>query len=271
MKRPIGLAALTVLELDPPDMVVCAARAGYSHIGLRLIPATPTEVSYATIGDTPIVRETLRRLADTGIAVLDIEILRLRPETHVADFEAVLETGARLGAHHVLVAGNDPDETRLTENFAALCDLAEPYGLRPSIEPMPWTDARNLQQAARIVGNARRPNAGVLIEPLHFDRAGNTADDIAHVPADYFRYVQMCDAPAERPTDTAGLLFQARAERLLPGDGKLDLAGILRALPPDLPISVEIPMTRLAQTVNAEERARRALDATRRLLRQVYP
>ena len=102
MSRPIALAALTVLELSPPDMVSCAAEAGYSHIGLRLIPATPTEVSYATIGDTPIIRATLARLADTGIRCFDVEILRLKPETRVADFLPVLETAARLGARAAL-------------------------------------------------------------------------------------------------------------------------------------------------------------------------
>ena len=41
--RIFSLAALTVLELSPPDMVEAAARAGYSHVGLRLVPATEQE------------------------------------------------------------------------------------------------------------------------------------------------------------------------------------------------------------------------------------
>ncbi|HEY5308601.1 MAG TPA: sugar phosphate isomerase/epimerase, partial [Casimicrobiaceae bacterium] len=40
MSRILSLAALTVLELSPPDMVSCAAAAGYTHVGLRLLPAT---------------------------------------------------------------------------------------------------------------------------------------------------------------------------------------------------------------------------------------
>ena len=34
MARPIELAALAALELAPPDLVSCAARAGYDHAGL---------------------------------------------------------------------------------------------------------------------------------------------------------------------------------------------------------------------------------------------
>ena len=254
--RPLSLAALTVLELAPPDMVRCAAAAGYSHVGLRVIPATPTEVSYATIGDTPVIRDVLRRLSDTGVHVSDIEILRLTPDVDVRAFAAVLETAARLGAPNALVAGNDPDFSRLTANFAALCDLGAPLGIAMNIEPMPWTDVKNLQQGARLVADADKANAGVLIDALHFDRSGNVPADIAAVPQTRLRYMQLCDAPGERPQDVETLLYHARAARLMPGDGELDLAGILRALPRDLPVSLEIPMQELARTVPAVERAK---------------
>jgi sugar phosphate isomerase/epimerase len=76
----------------------------------------------------------------------------------------------------------------------------------------------------------------------------------------------MSDAPAERPRDTQTLLYQARSERLMPGDGGLDLAGILRAMPPDVPIAVEVPMRTLARSVGAVERARRIRLKTEALL-----
>jgi len=266
VERILSLSALTVLELPPPRMVTCARDAGYSHVGLRLIPATATEPSYDTVGDTPIIRETLACLVDTGIEVLDIEILRLQPGTNVADFRPVFETAARLGARNALVAGNDPDETRLSDNLAALCDLAAPFAISPCLEPMPWTDARNFAQGARIVASAARPNIGLLIDAIHFDRGGSVAAEIAGVPTAWLRYIQVCDAPAERPATLEGLLHQARSERLFPGDGGLDLKGILRAAPAHTPISVEIPMDALAKTTPAVERARRAAEATRRLL-----
>ena len=270
MTRIFSLSALTVLELPPPEMVTCARDAGYSHVGLRLIPATPNEPSYETIGDTPVIRDTLARLADTGIDDLDVEILRLKPETRVRDFLPVLETAARLGARNALIAGNDPDQARLVENFAALCDIAAPLGIAPCLEPMPWTDARNFAQGAHIVGSTKRDNAGLLIDPIHFDRGRSVASEISSVPPSWLRYVQMCDAPAERPTTLEGLLHQARAERLLPGEGGLDLRGILRAVPGDTPISIEIPQEALAKTVPAVERARRALQATHRLLQSLH-
>ena len=266
MAHAIALAALTVLELAPPDMVSCASAAGFDYVGLRLLPATAEEVQHAIVGDTPLARETGRRIADTGIRVLDVEIFRLKPDTVVADYRAALETGARFGASEALVAGNDPDESRLIDRFAAFCDLAREFGIGANLEPMPWTDARNFAQGARIVAAAGRDNGGILIDPIHFDRGGSRADEIPAVPRARFRYMQLCDAPAARPTDTETLLHQARAERLMPGDGGLDLRGILRAVPPDIPISLEIPMHTLTRTMPAVERTARMLAKTRRLL-----
>src|ERR1022692_5317718 len=98
MTRAIGLAALTVLELTPPEMVSCAADAGFDCVGLRLIPATLQEVQHPMVGDTPLVRETEHRLNETGMRVLDVEIFRLRSDTIVADYEEALATTARFGA-----------------------------------------------------------------------------------------------------------------------------------------------------------------------------
>jgi sugar phosphate isomerase/epimerase len=267
--HPIGLAALTVLELAPPDMVSCAAEVGFDSIGLRLLPPTAEEIQHPMIGDTALVRETARRLADTGMRVLDIELFRLKPDTVIANYRAALETGARFGAREALVAGNDPDEARLTERFAAFCDLAGEYGIAANLEPMPWTDAKTFAQGARIVEAAGRQRAGVVIDPIHFDRGGSHVDEIATAPPGRLRYMQLCDAPALRPRDIETLLHQARAERMMPGDGGLDLAGIVRNVPPDIPISLEIPMRTLTQSVPALARTRQMLAKTRALLQRI--
>jgi sugar phosphate isomerase/epimerase len=266
MNRPVGLAALTVLELAPPDQVTCAADAGYGHVGLRLLPATAEELQHPMVGDTPMVRETAQRLEHTGVRVIDVEIFRLKPATRVEDYRAALETGARLGATEALIAGNDPDASRLVDNFAKFCDMALEYGMAANLEPMPWTDVRNFAEAVRIVGLAGRDNAGVLIDPIHFDRGESRVEEIESVPPGWLRYVQLCDAPARRPQDVSTLLQQARAERLMPGDGGLDLRGILHAVPSHIPISIEIPMQELARTVPAVERARQMLAKTHALL-----
>jgi sugar phosphate isomerase/epimerase len=258
--RAIGLAALTVLELSPAEQVSAAAQAGYTHVGLRLIP----------VGNQVLPpldeRETERRLADTGVRVLDVEVFRLAPQTKVADFEPVIAAAARLRATELLVHGADPDEARLAESFARLCDLAARHGLAANLEPMPWVDVSKVAKAKRVIGAAGRKNAAVLIDAIHFFREENTLEELAAVPRKNLRYLQLCDARAERPSDMQEIIRQARSDRLFPGEGELDLRGLMRVLPADLPISVEVPY---AKPMSALDRAKHALSATRKLLREL--
>lgn len=259
MKRAIGLAALTVLELTPPEQVAVAARAGYSHVGLRLIPVAGQTLPPFNAG------ELARRLSDTGIKVLDLEVFRLACDTCVADFEPVIASGARLGASELLVHGADGDEARLTESFGRLCDLAAGYGLNANLEPMPWVEISTIAQAKRLLAAAGRNNAALLVDPIHFFRADNRIDELKGVRANY---VQLCDAPARRPADMQEILRQARADRLFPGEGEFDLRGLLAAVPAGLPVSLEVPC---ARPMSPLERARRALEATKALLSRLDP
>jgi sugar phosphate isomerase/epimerase len=263
-ERNISLAALTVIELSPPEMVEVAARCGYTHVGLRPIAATPSEMHFPLLTDAVLRRETKARLDDLGIGVLDIEILRLKPETIVADFEAVLAFGAEFGARFALVAGNDPDLARTSDTLGALCELALPYKIAPHLEFMPWTRVHNVQTAVSVADASGSNNASLLVDAFHLNRSGGCVDDIpAHDPR--FAYVQLCDIAGPIPADMDEILHEARAERLFPGEGDCDLVGLLRRLPAGIPISLEVPTTRPEHS--AAERAQCAIDATRRLLK----
>ena len=255
MKRTIGLAALTVLELSPADQVSAAAAAGYDAVGLRLVPVAGQPVVHAI--DVP---EIEKRLAATGLRVLDVEVFRLSAQTKVADFEPAMADAGRLGASQLLAHGADADASRLADNFGRLCDLAGAYGLAVNLEPMPWVDVSSVAKAKRLIAAAGRSNAAVLVDPIHFFRADNRFEDLAGLS---FNYLQFCDARAERPADDRELMHQAREDRMLPGEGGLDLAGLLRALPANLPISIELP---LARKLDPEARARLVLEATLKFL-----
>jgi sugar phosphate isomerase/epimerase len=254
MTRKIGLAALTALELSPAQLVSVAAEAGYECVGLRLIPVT---------GQVPAaldLSELKKRVADTGVRVLDVEIFRLEPATDVAAFEPVMAAAQQLGATELLVHGADPEEARLVESFARLCELAASHGLNANIEPMPWVHISTVAKAMRILDGAGKKNGALLVDAIHFFRAGDSFSDLKGMR---LRYAQFCDAPAERPADMKEIIRQAREDRLMPGEGGLDLKGLLAALPPDLPLSVEIPYKR---PMGALERARLALQSTRKFL-----
>ena len=257
MKQPLALAALTVLELPSPEQVAVAAQAGYSHVGLRLIPvAGQTLPAFEQ-------RELERRLDDTGIRVLDVEVFRLDQHTDVAQFEPTLALAARLKATEILVHGADAAERRLVDRLSQLCELAARYRINANIEPMPWVEVSTVAKARRVLEKAAMKNAALLVDPIHFFRADNTFAELHGAP---MRYLQFCDAHPGRPADVQELIRQARGDRLFPGEGALDLEGLLRALPAELPVSVEVPY---AKPMSPLERAKRALAATRLLLARI--
>lgn len=275
--RELALAILAVLDAPPPDVVDIAAAAGFDAITLRLGGSNrerPDEPeAHPLIGDTPARRATLRRLQETGLGVLDVEVLRLRPDTDAASVRPMLESAQALGARHLLVVGLDDDEARTVDTFAALCAEAEPYGVRPALEFMRMSSVPTVQDADRIVAAAGHPAGAVLVDPLHLARSGGSPADVAPLAAahpDRYPYAQLCDAPLQAPGDgtTRDLYVEAVRHRLNPGDGELPLRELLDALPGGIPISVEAPVAAIADRTPAE-RARTSLHAARRLLESV--
>lgn len=266
MSRPLALAPITTPELAPPETVEVAARAGYAQVGLRLLPSSPGAFAWPLATDAALRRETLARLRDTGVGVLDIDIIRQAPTCDPAAYDRFFETGATLGARAVLLAADDPDRSRLVGNFAMLCTRAARFGLTIDLEFMPWTAVPDLAAALEVLEASDQSNAGVVIDTLHVARSNTSLAALRAVSRRWLHYMQICDAPAEAPTTTEALIHAARNERLFPGEGGLDLAGMVQALPADLPISIEVPRETLARTVPPEGRARLALEATRRLL-----
>jgi sugar phosphate isomerase/epimerase len=258
-----SLAALTVLDLAPPELIELAARCGYKKVGLRLLPATPGGIAYRLMEDAPLMRETLRRLQSTGVTVADLEVVAFRPETDVASFTPFFEAGARLGAKHILVAAYDPDLPRFSDRYRQFCEVAGMHGLTSDLEFMPWTSVPDLKTAMRIVAEIDHPAAGILVDALHFERSQSALADLRTIPVERLHYWQLCDGPAERPSTTEQLIHAAREERMFPGEGGIDLVGLTRAMRDSLTISIEVPTVQLAKTVDAETRARRALAAGR--------
>ena len=262
MSRTFSLAHLTLLHCPPPRLVDIAARAGYDFVSLRMTTVTATEQLYPLINDRRLMRETKHRLADTGLAVLDVELVRLDPATEPESFLPFLEAGAEIGARAVIVQLPDPERQRAIERYARLCDLAKPYHLHVALEFVSWTETPDLRSAVDIVRKADRENGGILVDMLHFDRSGSNPADLDDLPRKWFQFVHLCDAPRQIPVVAEGFTKAARTARLFPGEGDLDIGAVLRRIP-EVPCSLEIPNAGLLQQLGEEEFARRALAAAR--------
>jgi sugar phosphate isomerase/epimerase len=265
MSRLLSLAHLTVLDADPLALIEAAAAGGFGAIGLRIVPPFVTETIVPVVGDADLQRRIKRRLRDTGIALLDIEAIWLKPESRIEEIRSALETGAELGAKYVLTIAFDDDTARLSDNFGKLCAAAHGCGLRTMLEFIPYSVLGTLAKAHDFIVAAAPADAGLLIDALHLSRSGGQPADIAAYDPALFSYIHLCDAPKARPAAERNR-DEARYNRLYPGEGELWLAAFLDAFPPDTPVAVEAPQAAFAH-LPAAERARLAGAATRRLLR----
>jgi 4-hydroxyphenylpyruvate dioxygenase len=111
-----------------------------------------------------------------------------------------------------------------------------------------------------VVRMADRPNGGLLVDNWHLYHSGGTPEDLRAVPADRIFGVQLADGPADPgERDPTTHSFQ----RLLPGEGELDVVSFVRALEEmgvavgyepepinqrwdELPASVGMPLVRQA-------------------------
>ncbi|MEJ2859596.1 sugar phosphate isomerase/epimerase family protein [Actinomycetospora flava] len=236
-EHPLSLSAGCVLDLDPAEVVACAAASGYDMAGVRL--ADPR-------AQAP---EVARALARHDVGLLDVEVVRLGPDPLSDADRALAEAAAELGARFLLTVSDDPDEDVTTARVAELASLLQGSGTRVALEPMRFTGVRTRDAAERI---ARATGVTVLLDPLHLHRTG---DDLAR-PADpaLTGYAQLTDV-ADPGTPPADLADEARHHRVPPGRGGLDLPAFVAGLPGDLPLAVEVQSDELRTTSAPLERA----------------
>ncbi|EPX75821.1 sugar phosphate isomerase/epimerase family protein [Salipiger mucosus] len=264
MSRTLSVAHLTAIDLAPPAFIEAAAEAGFDAVGLRLLRVTEDSPGYPLMEDPAAMRATRAALRTFGLYVSDVEFVRLTPETEIAPLLPLLDAGAELGARHVITAPYDPDPARLADTLGALHEAAAARGLGAVLEFFTWTPVPDLATCRSVVEQAG-PDVGMLVDSLHFDRSGSTLAQLAEVPPHRLPFAHLCDARVHPPYTTEQLLETARAERLPPGEGEIDLAGVLEALPPDTPLGLEVPMAGLAAREGPAAVLARVAQAARRL------
>ena len=263
---PLSFAHLGALELAPPALIEMLGVAGFASTSLRIQPAAPGGIAYplATANERA---ETRRSIKATGVEVLYVEIAQLRRDKPAGDMLPLLETGAALGARRVLAVGDDGDFSAVADRMAALCALAQPFGIAIDLEFMPFKPVKSLDDAVRVLHMAGNPaNGFVLLDALHFYRSKSRLEQLRGLDPGLIGTFQICDGPAVAPATIEGLTFEARQRRLLPGHGGLDLPALMAAMPKGLEIGVEVPLALEFPEHSALQRAKLSLDETRAFL-----
>lgn len=257
----MSLAAATLRGASVGELASAAAGAGFDCIGVRLSGWDP-EVP----ASRPAGLAQARALVDgLGLAVLDVEQVRLREGSRPEEFEYLFESAAVLGAACVLVYAADPDAGRLAASLHALEEIGAPYGARPVLEFMPSTAVRTLGEALSVLERADLRAPTLLIDTLHLARSRAGLDELDRLESALLPFIHLADAPAAPPDDLDGLRREATYDRLLPGEGGLPLADYLRRLP-RVPVALEVPG---GSGRDGRQRALAAAAATRALLETV--
>lgn len=256
----LSFASGIVPEFGPVDTIRAAAAGGFDAVGLWIEPEAWTEAQ---------TRESRAALADSGLELLDVEVVWIKPDSNLDSHRRTLDIGAALGARNVLCVSSDPDMAATAAKLAALCRHAEGSGMRVALEFGIFTEVRTLAAAMAVLDAVGHPLRALLVDPIHVDRSGTSVAEIAAVPHDLLPYAQFCDARATRPdpADFDAVIVDAIDLREQCGEGALPLAEMLAALPAGIPLSIELRSKLLRDAFpDPAERARVTAAATRKWL-----
>lgn len=253
----LSLASGVLPEFGPVDIVEAGSAAGFDAVGLWVDPAEWTAQH---------TRDTRAALQASGLPVLDVEVVWIRPDTTLDDHRKILDVGAEVGAANVLCVSSHPDEAETVARLTALCRHAEGSGMRVALEFGVFTNVKCLRQALGILDLVGHPQRAVLVDPIHVDRSGTTVAEIAAIDPVLLPYAQFCDARAQRPdvSNFDAVITDAIDLREQPGEGALPLAAMLEALPAGIPLSLELRSKALRDAfAHPALRAKAVLDGMR--------
>jgi len=182
-------------------------------------------------------------LADLGLRVTDIDpYFNWLPDPVLLPGEDIIARCTRATEREIFdlahAVGTDlvnappglavpESEQAIVDAFGALCDRAAAEDLRISLEFMPFSRVADLALALRIVAQAGRDNGGIMLDLWHHHRGGGTGGDLLLAPGSKIFAVQLDDA---LPEPLADAMEETLNQRLLPGEGCIDIAGYIAAL-----------------------------------------
>jgi sugar phosphate isomerase/epimerase len=222
----------------------------------------PGELNFSLVGNSSLLRDTRTALNDTGVKLLDIENARIHDGVDLDRYLPEMEIAAELGARAVLTNIWSENRSYAVDRFAELCGYARSCNLDVRLEFVTWAKIFDIRQALEVIRAAGVDNAGIAVDMLHFSRSRCTLAELAALPPELVTAIHICDAPAAIPTTVEGLIHNGRAERWYPGDGGIDIAGVVNNAP-NVVYGIEIPNLERARVIGNAEHVFQCLEKTR--------
>lgn len=231
---PSDLVLSSGTLMNPPFAELVAAAVAGSYQGISLWPGAyaPGRQPGVSLGDMRAM------LADNGLVLWDVDAIVAwvgpddpgPPYLEESPESVLLEIAAELSARYVNVLLHGRGQAPVDAAAAVLsgvCERAAAHGLRAHMEFSRNRVIRDIPSAAEVVRATGRDDAGLLVDAWHVHFGPGSFADLEEIPGSLVTGVQLNDAPSEPPVDLA---FATRHQRLVPGEGAMDLVGLLRTL-----------------------------------------
>ncbi|MGK5692999.1 TIM barrel protein [Streptomyces sp. URMC 128] len=210
------------------EKLTAAARAGFHGVEIfendllasRLSPEQVRERA----ADLGLAIELYQPLRDIE-AVSDEQFTRnLRRAEH--KFQVMRQLGADVLLVCSQVSGQAVDDDALAaEQLRLLAERAHEHGIRVAYEALAWgRHVSTYDHAWRIVQQADHPALGLCLDSFHILSRDSDLAGIERIPAEKIFFLQLADAPVM----AMDVLQWSRHHRCFPGQGGLDVAGLVR-------------------------------------------
>jgi sugar phosphate isomerase/epimerase len=181
-----------------------AGRAGFTGFGLL---HTDLEVFLRT-SDLEALRHLLE---DNGLKTVELEFLtdwwKDGPEREASDrtLKYLMDAAEALSPHHIKIApdihGGPYELDHWAEQFHRVCVSVAAVGTTVAVEFMPFANINSLQRGVELVKTAGHPAGGLMVDLWHVQRSGTTFEELATVPLELIKGVEMDDGDAVQVGD----------------------------------------------------------------------
>ena len=257
--RPICLDHLSLSDLTALELIEVAATLDCAAVSLFVMPL-PLGPYADLVNDRAARAEVAAALRHHGLEVGIVEPFMLDDNI---DWDVMQRTAALAAEFGGMVNTLcfDAERSRLETSVSRLAEICRQEGATMVIEGFTLSTVRTPAEALQLA-SVGGPEVGLTIDTLHVIRTGGSWADVAALPPEKIRHVQLVDGPLAAPAD---LYLEATLERLPPGKGEFDLAALIPLLPETARIAAEAPY-RAPPGTTALERGRVIVEATRSLL-----
>ena len=228
-------------QVAPMDVIAGAAAAGFGAAGLRISGRMPGDAWPSVDGDAAAFGRIRDAAGASGVRISSISGYYITPQTQGDHLLANVRAARELGAPLIAQGCFEPDREHSVALLRDYAAAAAQAGVRIALEFMPMSELKTLEQTLAVIQRTGAVNIGLLLDSLHLARSGAGANEVAALAPGSIYLTQLCDGPRELGANSS-LFDEAMSGRMYPGDGALDLAGLVYALSPEAEIELETPV-----------------------------